>query len=147
MIGIKLNVPQRVQRTRIERVLQVYEVRVGLLLFCVEGRTCVVMHTKKMAESEGSAQVKPEGTPAGSSGDHLNIKVTDNNNEVYFRIKKSTALKKLIDTFCDRQGKARKSVRFLYDGERVTESDTPDSLGMQDGDTLEVHQEQLGGSF
>ncbi|KAK9449418.1 ubiquitin-related domain-containing protein [Limtongia smithiae] len=93
-----------------------------------------------------TAQVKPEGTGAASA-EHLNIKVTDNNNEVFFRIRRSTALKKLIDTFCERQGKARNSLRFLYDGERVNDTDTPDTLGMQDGDTLEVHQEQIGGGY
>ncbi|KAJ8100755.1 ubiquitin-related domain-containing protein [Lipomyces tetrasporus] len=92
-------------------------------------------------------QVKPEGAATPSGGEHLNIKVTDNNNEVFFRIRKSTALKKLMDTFCERQGKARSSLRFLYDGERINETDTPDALGMQDGDTLEVHQEQIGGAF
>ncbi|KAK9235221.1 ubiquitin-related domain-containing protein [Lipomyces kononenkoae] len=95
-------------------------------------------------------QVKPEGaanaTPSAGGGEHLNIKVTDNNNEVFFRIRKTTALKKLMDTFCERQGKARSSLRFLYDGERINETDTPDALGMQDGDTLEVHQEQIGGA-
>ena len=86
------------------------------------------------AEDEGTSnapQVKPEagGADGGpASSEHLNIKVTDNNNEVFFRIRKSTQLKKLIDTFCERQGKSRSSVRFLYDGERVNESDTPDAV-------------------
>ncbi|KAK9456908.1 ubiquitin-related domain-containing protein [Dipodascopsis uninucleata] len=98
-----------------------------------------------MASEESPSGNVPQVKPEGSS-EHLNIKVTDNNNEVFFRIRKSTHLKKLMDTFCERQGKARSSLRFLYDGERVQETDTPDVLGMQDGDTLEVHQEQIGGS-
>ncbi|KAM0179572.1 hypothetical protein ACHAPF_002856 [Botrytis cinerea] len=73
-----------------------------------------------------------ERSPGGAEpiepvSEHLNIKVTDNNNEVFFKIKRSTQLKKLMDAFCERQGKA------------------PNSLDMQDGDTLEVHQEQIGG--
>ncbi|MCJ1259905.1 hypothetical protein MMC24_007744 [Lignoscripta atroalba] len=85
---------------------------------------------------------KPEDQP---QSEHLNIKVTDNNNEVFFKIKRTTALKKLMDAFCDRQGKTPASVRFLFDGARVNPTDSPDSLDMQDGDTLEVHQEQIGG--
>ncbi|KAF2658759.1 ubiquitin-like protein-like protein SMT3 [Lophiostoma macrostomum CBS 122681] len=85
---------------------------------------------------------KPED--AGQS-EHLNIKVTDNNNEVFFKIKRTTQLKKLMDAFCDRQGKNPASVRFLFDGARVQPTDNPESLDMQDGDTLEVHQEQIGG--
>ncbi|KAF7895096.1 hypothetical protein EAF00_006910 [Botryotinia globosa] len=92
-----------------------------------------------------------EGSPAGGErpeapvSEHLNIKVTDNNNEVFFKIKRSTQLKKLMDAFCERQGKAPNSVRFLFDGSRVQATDSPDKLDMQDGDTLEVHQEQIGG--
>jgi hypothetical protein len=49
-----------------------------------------------------NVQQKPDG---GAQGEHLNIKVTDNNNEVSFKIKRTTALGKLMDAFCDRQGK------------------------------------------
>ncbi|KAI9790263.1 MAG: hypothetical protein M1816_005288 [Peltula sp. TS41687] len=84
---------------------------------------------------------KPEEPPT----EHLNIKVTDNNNEVFFKIKRSTQLKKLMDAFCERQGKSPNTVRFLFDGNRVQPGDSPNSLDMQDGDTLEVHQEQTGG--
>ncbi|KAK4972562.1 SUMO protein smt3 [Elasticomyces elasticus] len=90
----------------------------------------------------GSPVNKPE-EPVQS--EHLNIKVTDNNNEVFFKIKRTTNLKKLMDAFCERQGKSPQSVRFLFDGTRVNPNDNPDSLDMQDGDTLEVHQEQIGG--
>ena len=83
--------------------------------------------------------------PAGGASEHLNVKVTDSNNEVFFKIKRTTPLKKLMDAFCDRQGKSPASVRFLFDGTRVNSDDDPESLGMEDGDTLEVHQEQIGG--
>ncbi|KAG7119236.1 Ubiquitin-like protein pmt3/smt3 like [Verticillium longisporum] len=77
--------------------------------------------------------------------EHLNIKVTDNNNEVFFKIKKSTKLEKLMNAFCDRQGKAFNTVRFVFEGQRVQPTDTPSALEMADGDTLEVYQEQVGG--
>jgi small ubiquitin-related modifier len=65
---------------------------------------------------------------------HINIKVTDNNNEVFFKIKRTTQLKKLMDAFCERQGKAPQSCRFLFDGQRVNPPDTPHdvSLAMQE---------------
>ncbi|KAI0508514.1 ubiquitin family protein [Xylaria bambusicola] len=90
-----------------------------------------------------SPGVERNEAPAG--GEHLNIKVTDNNNEVFFKIKRSTKLEKLMTAFCERQGKNVDSVRFLFEGQRVQKTDTPDSLEMTDGDTLEVHQEQVGG--
>jgi hypothetical protein len=70
-------------------------------------------------------QQKPED---GAQSEHLNIKVTDNNNEVFFKIKRTTALGKLMNAFCDRQGKNISSVRFLFDGQRVTPNDNPDTV-------------------
>jgi len=96
----------------------------------------------KMSDS-GSPNMQQK--PEGEQSEHLNIKVTDNNNEVFFKIKRTTQLKKLMDAFCDRQGKSPQSVRFLFEGVRVNPTDNPESLEMQDGDTLEVHQEQIGG--
>ena len=75
-----------------------------------------------------------EQSPAGGNADeqpkseHLNIKVTDNNNEVFFKIKRTTQLSKLMNAFCDRQGKDIKTVRFLFDGARVNPVDSPDSV-------------------
>ena len=74
----------------------------------------------KMADSPSN---KPEDNPVS---EHLNIKVTDNNNEVFFKIKRTTALKKLMDAFCERQGKAPNSVRFLFEGQRVNPTDNPE---------------------
>lgn len=62
--------------------------------------------------------------------EHLNIKVTDNNNEVFFKIKRTTALSKLMNAFCDRQGKNLSQVRFLFDGSRVNPTDSPESVGL-----------------
>ncbi|KAI0388813.1 ubiquitin-like protein [Xylariaceae sp. FL0594] len=93
----------------------------------------------------GSPPAERSEPPAG--GEHLNIKVTDNNNEVFFKIKRSTKLEKLMTAFCERQGKSVESSRFLFEGQRVQKTDTPDSLEMADGDTLEVHQEQVGGGL
>ena len=37
------------------------------------------------------------------------------------------------------------SVRFTFDGQRVTGADTAASIGLEEGDALEVFQEQQGG--
>jgi hypothetical protein len=65
--------------------------------------------------------------PAGGA-EHLNIKVTDGNNEVFFKIKRTTKLEKLMKAFCERQGKDPKTARFLFDGTKVTRDDTPESV-------------------
>ncbi|KAK5987662.1 Ubiquitin-like protein pmt3/smt3 [Cladobotryum mycophilum] len=95
-----------------------------------------------MSENDAGQAAERQDAP---TTEHLNIKVTDNNNEVFFKIKRSTKLEKLMNAFCERQGKSMSSVRFLFDGTRVQPTDTPAELEMTDGDTLEVHQEQVGG--
>lgn len=99
--------------------------------------------------SPGGAPAEPPQSAAEtpqSASDHLNIKVTDGNNEVFFKIKRTTALGKLMKAFCERQGKEMNTVRFLFDGQRVHPTDSPETLDMADGDSLEVHQEQIGGN-
>ncbi|CAN6647282.1 ubiquitin-like protein Smt3p [Trichomonascus vanleenenianus] len=88
--------------------------------------------------------VKPDVKAEGST-EHISIKVTDSNTEVYFKIKKTTQLKKVMDTFCKRTGKDPSALRFLYEGERVQPDDTPSSLDLSDGDTIEALSEQVGG--
>lgn len=75
-------------------------------------------------EQNGAAPDAPAG------GEHLNIKVTDGNNEVFFKIKRSTKLDKLMRAFCDRQGKDPSTVRFLFDGDKVVEGDTPEKVSV-----------------
>ena len=65
-------------------------------------------------------------TPA--SNEHLNIKVTDGNNEVFFKIKRSTKLEKLMKAFCERQGKDPRTARFLFEGQRIQASNTAEEV-------------------
>lgn len=38
-------------------------------------------------------------------------------------------------------------VRFRFDGQAINENDTPTSLEMEEGDTIEVYQQQTGGKY
>jgi small ubiquitin-related modifier len=64
---------------------------------------------------------------------------------VHFKLKKNTALKKLMNAYCERQGLRSNSIRFVFDGTNLTETDTPSQLEMEDDDTIEVYQQQTGG--
>ncbi|GAA95360.1 uncharacterized protein L969DRAFT_92383 [Mixia osmundae IAM 14324] len=91
--------------------------------------------------SDTEPQPKPEG-----GSEHINIKVTDSGGqETHFKIKMATKLTKLMTAYADRQGAAANSVRFLYDGRRLTGNETPQELDMEDGDTIECHIEQVAG--
>ncbi|TID28721.1 hypothetical protein CANINC_002348 [Pichia inconspicua] len=87
-----------------------------------------------------------EPKPEPEDGTHMNLKVTDGNSEVYFKIKKGTSLKRLMDAFCKRQGRPLSSLKFLYDGHRLEGDETPEGLDMEEGDVIEAHREQVGGS-
>lgn len=49
-------------------------------------------------------------------------------NEVFFRIKRSTQLKKLMNAYCDRQSVDFNSIAFLFDGRRLRGEQTPDEV-------------------
>lgn len=54
---------------------------------------------------------------------------------------------RLIYTFYFLQGLSTQMVRFRFDGNPINESDTPTTLDMEEGDTIEVYQPQTGGYF
>ncbi|ESR60881.1 hypothetical protein CICLE_v10017283mg [Citrus x clementina] len=73
---------------------------------------------------------------------HINLK---DGNEVFFRIKRSTQLKKLMNAYCDRQSVELNSIAFLFDGRRLRGEQTPDELEMEDGDEIDAMLHQTGG--
>ncbi|KAF7039391.1 hypothetical protein CFC21_049395 [Triticum aestivum] len=87
--------------------------------------------------------------PAGDGGGaHINLKVKgQDGNEVFFRIKRSTQLKKLMNAYCDRQSVDLNSIAFLFDGRRLRGEQTPDELEMEEGDEIDAMLHQTGGGF
>lgn len=72
---------------------------------------------------QSPAQPKPEG------GEQLNIKVKDaEGNEVFFKVKRTTKLSKLKKAYAERMGKPENSVRFIFDGQRIGDNDTAESV-------------------
>lgn len=95
--------------------------------------------------SEGNED--PAATPPPPKATHLNIKLKDDReNEVFFKVKPSTQLSKVITAYCAQQGVAENTLRFFFDNTRIAPGDTPEKLEMEDGDMIDVHQEQQGGS-
>ena len=52
---------------------------------------------------------------------------------------------KLKKSYSERQGVPLNSLRFLFDGRRINDDETPKQLEMENDDTIEVYQEQVGG--
>ena len=43
-----------------------------------------------------------------------------------------------MDAYCQRAGLPRRSCRFLFDGEKLKGDETPEILGMEDDDQIDV---------
>ncbi|KAF2162798.1 hypothetical protein M409DRAFT_26653 [Zasmidium cellare ATCC 36951] len=103
--------------------------------------------TATSADADGNEpppQPPPEDQPPPVA--LLNIRfITTAGEELHFKMKPTTRLSKAMSTYCDRWGRARQGLRFLFDGERVLDHHTPKDLDLGDGDTIEVHEEQIGG--
>ena len=48
--------------------------------------------------------------------------------EVFFKIKRKSPLKKLMDVYAQRQGGTPSAYRFIFDGNRIVETQTPDDV-------------------
>ena len=58
--------------------------------------------------------------------------------EVYFKVSPTTLLQKIFDAYANRKGVAVDSIRFTFKGSRVHGGQTASSVGMADGDRLDV---------
>eukprot|EP00011_Vannellida_sp_DIVA3-517-6-12_P014495 CAMPEP_0114617018 /NCGR_PEP_ID=MMETSP0168-20121206/6982_1 /TAXON_ID=95228 ORGANISM="Vannella sp., Strain DIVA3 517/6/12" /NCGR_SAMPLE_ID=MMETSP0168 /ASSEMBLY_ACC=CAM_ASM_000044 /LENGTH=143 /DNA_ID=CAMNT_0001828143 /DNA_START=69 /DNA_END=501 /DNA_ORIENTATION=+ len=96
---------------------------------------------------EAPAGAPPATEDTKPNADHINLRVVgQNGNEVYFKIRRNTPLRKLMNAYCDRQSLGRDTVRFLVDGERLQDDATPDSLDLEDNDVIDVVLHQAAAS-
>jgi small ubiquitin-related modifier len=93
---------------------------------------------RKMADTK-------EDKGSASTSEHLNIKVKQDDSEIVFKIKRSTPLKKLMNAYCQRQSLEISQIVFLYEGSRIQMEDTPEALGIEDGDEIDAMIHQIGG--
>mmetsp|Transcript_14153 Transcript_14153/g.23958 ORF Transcript_14153/g.23958 Transcript_14153/m.23958 type:complete len:95 (+) Transcript_14153:99-383(+) len=88
-----------------------------------------------------ASDAKPE-----VDGEKINLKVVDQENtEVHFKVKFTTKFEKIITAYCAKKGIDPEKTKFLYDGVRLVNEQTPKGLEMEDGDCIQVFVEQLGG--
>jgi len=80
--------------------------------------------------------------------EQVSFDVTDmTGDKTTFKMKRSTPLKKLKDAYAVKYNireEERPCCRFLYHGNRINDDDSPDSLGIDDGDTIEFFWELCG---
>jgi small ubiquitin-related modifier len=69
----------------------------------------------------------------------LNIKVMSaDGNEVYFKVKKTTKMGKVFKAYCQKLNLFVDCVRFLFDGVRVNDNQTPDELDMEGDEEIDA---------
>ncbi|KAK6435263.1 hypothetical protein LTR95_008554 [Oleoguttula sp. CCFEE 5521] len=88
-------------------------------------------------------------TPAGDAppaAEPMQLVFRDSNNtEITFTLKPTTKFAKAFEAFAKKTERKINELRFLYEGERLNGDHTIEEVGMEDGDTVDVHMEQIGG--
>ncbi|XP_022655445.1 small ubiquitin-related modifier-like [Varroa jacobsoni] len=88
--------------------------------------------------------------PSNSSADakeFIKLKVKgQEGDEIHFRLKMTTPFSKIKKNYAERVGVAAGSVRLIFDGSPVSDTDTPRGLSLEDDDVIEAFVEQTGGS-
>lgn len=77
--------------------------------------------------------------------EHIFIRDSQREADMFFRIRRDVPLQKLILGYCKRLNLRREKRRFIYDGKRIDPTHTADDLEMEDEDYIDVCSEQLGG--
>ncbi|XP_003747456.1 small ubiquitin-related modifier [Galendromus occidentalis] len=89
-----------------------------------------------------------QGGPSSSSEhkEFIKLKVKgQEGDEIHFRLKMTTPFSKIKKNYAERVGVAAGSIRLIFDGNPVSDSDTPRNLSLEDDDIIEAFVEQTGG--
>lgn len=92
-------------------------------------------------------KIEPESMVPPLNPDQITLRVvSQDGGEVLFRTKKTTPLERLMKAYCNRMAVSMNAIRFLFDGNRIQNDFTPEQLGMQDRDMIDVVLQQVGGT-
>ena len=142
--------------TQLGKLKKSYSERVGApiasLRFLFDGKRINDDETPKSLEMEQDDVIEVYQEQTGGGADegeteYIKLKVVgqdSNENEIHFRVKMTTAMGKLKKSYSERVGASITSLRFLFDGNRINDDETPKSLEMEQDDVIEVYQEQTG---
>ena len=76
---------------------------------------------------------------AGYEGEYIRLKVVGRfDDEVHFRVKQTTKMGKIMKSYSGGVGLPDTCLRFLFDGRRINEDDTAESLEMKQDDVVDV---------
>ncbi|XP_021565183.1 small ubiquitin-related modifier 1-like, partial [Carlito syrichta] len=95
--------------------------------------------------SDQEAKPSTEDLGDKKEGGYIKLQVIGQDSSgVHFKVKMTTHLKKLRETYCQRQRVPMNSLRFLFEGQRIADNHTPKELVMEEEDVIEIYQELTG---
>merc|ERR1712168_1049369 len=111
------------------------------LRLLINGRRIQNDHTPQDLGLESGNVITVEST------DRITITIQDQNStQAKFNIKKTSKMAKLKSAFASKIGEPTPSnLRMVFDGRRINDDQTPNSIDLRDGDILEVFREMTGG--
>uniref|UniRef100_A0A3B5R1G7 Small ubiquitin like modifier 1 n=1 Tax=Xiphophorus maculatus TaxID=8083 RepID=A0A3B5R1G7_XIPMA len=90
-------------------------------------------------------ETKPSSQDGGDKkdGEYIKLKVIgQDSSEIHFKVKMTTHLKKLKESYSQRQGVPASTLRFLFEGQRIADNQTPKEVtslcGMTWNDLVQV---------
>jgi len=103
--------------------------------------------TSSGTNNKGNGQAKVSDVKVPPAEDYLRIRVinSDGNSEVIFRLKLDIPFIRMKRAYATRLGLVENEIRFIFDGLRITDDDTPRKLGLVNDDVIEIYQEKTGG--
>jgi small ubiquitin-related modifier len=137
----------QINRTRqLKDVFEEYCARKSLqldqVLFRFNGVTLFGSESPEELEMEADDVIIVEPT-------YMNIRVGEQKGKnvvyTYFKLKWKTRLQKLMEAYCERQSLQLDQMRFLFDGNRVRDDQTPEDLEMEDDDVIDAMRAMIGG--
>lgn len=72
--------------------------------------------------------------------------VNSSGGEIAFRINPKTNVSKLINVYSKKMDISESSFRMIFDGKRLNPSQSFESVGIMDGDCIDIMPQQTGGS-
>jgi small ubiquitin-related modifier len=62
-------------------------------------------------------------------------------------VKPTTKFEKIKKAYADKKHIEASTIRFMFDGTRVSDATNPGEMAMNDGDVIDCMLEQVGGGF
>nr|XP_053775366.1 small ubiquitin-related modifier 1-like [Desmodus rotundus] len=90
---------------------------------------------------------KPSTEDLGDNteGEHITLKVIgQDHSEIHFKVQMTAHLKKLKESYCQRQDVPMNSLRFLFEHQRIADNHNPKEVRIEEEDVIEVYQEHTG---